>query len=110
MKHEVVKFHWYGPDNEDTELKGEVVTRPGDAGREMVLEINDPGGEGPYLVIGQVPAGQSYFTGTNSARNRRNEVTAAWARVDVGFVGRWVEAGIEYLFSFELGEEDDEER
>ncbi len=109
MKHESVNFHWYGPESEDTDLTGQVLTRPGDAVPEMVLDINDPAGEGPYLIIGKMPRGRSYFAGINTSRNRQNDVAAAWARVDVGFVRRWVEAGVEYLFSFEVAEENVEE-
>jgi len=109
MKHADVKFHWYGPENEDTQLKGQILTRSQAGIREMVLDINDPAGEGPYLIVGKAPKDRSYFSGVNTARDRLNEVSASWAAVDVGYGGRWVEAGVEYLFSFELKDDDDEE-
>src|SRR5262245_32931798 len=109
MKHVAVKFHWYGPENEDTELMGQVVTRSQAGVREMVLDINDPAGEGPYLIVGKAPKDRSYFSGVNTARDRLNDVSASWAPVDVGYVGRWVGGGVEYRFSFELGDDDNEE-
>ena len=109
MRYDGVKFHWFGPD-EDTVLTGQVVTRTGSAGAEMVLDIDDPAGDGPYLIVGRVSADNTYFAGLNSAPNRQNEVTASWARVDTGFVGRWIEERIEYLFSFAISDEDDKER
>ena len=109
MRYEGVRFQWFGPD-EYTELTGQVLTRPGQAGPEMVLDVADPDGDGPYLIVGRVPAGKRYFAGINSARNRRNEVAASWASVETGFVGRWIEARIEYLFSFAIPNEVDEQK
>ena len=106
VRYEGVRFQWFGPD-EHTELTGQVLTRRGEAGPEMVLDVADPGGDGPYLIVGRASAGKTYFAGINSARTRRNEVAATWASVETGFVGRWIEARIEYLFSFVIPNEED---
>ena len=76
----------------------------------MVLDIRAPDGDGPYLIVGKVPASKTYFAGINSAGTRRNDVTASWARVDGGFVGRWIEVRVEYLFSFSIPHDDDEQQ
>jgi hypothetical protein len=109
MRYEGVRFQWFGPD-EHTGLTGQVLTRRGEAGPEMVLDVADPDGDGPYLIVGRVPAGKTYFAGINSGRNRRNEVAATWASVGTGFVGRWIEGRIEYLFSFAIPNEEDEQK
>lgn len=109
VRYEGVRFQWFGPD-EHTELTGQVLTRRGEAGPEMVLDVADPDGDGPYLIVGRVPAGKTYFAGINSARTRRNEVAASWASVETGFVGRWIEARIEHLFSFAIPNEEDEQK
>ena len=105
MTYQRVVFQWFGPD-EYTELTGQVLTRTGQAGPEMVLDIEGPDDDGPYLIIGRVFAGKTYFAGINSARNRRKEVAASWASVGTEFVGRWVEERIEYLFSFAVPNEE----
>ncbi len=109
VRYEGVRFRWFGQ-NEYTELTGQVLTRCGQAGPEMVLDVADLDGDGPYLIVGRVPAGKTYFAGINSARTRRNEVAASWASVETGFVGRWIEARIEYLFTFVIPNEEDEQK
>lgn len=89
-----VMFRFLGSD-EDSLLRGSVLVRDG----EIVLDI--PGGYGPYLIVGKPRL--HWYEGTNSATARRFEVSATWANVGESYVGRWIEANHEYLFSFVLG-------
>ena|SRR6266851_3121308 len=93
LRQEDVRFHFLGAVG-DSKLTGTVVVRDG----EMVLDI--PGGNGPYLIAGKSHG--HWHAGTSSVRGKSNRVEAKWADVGGKYVGVWVEAGYEYLFSFEL--------
>ena len=109
MKHKPATFQWIGPDGY-TDLIGQVTTRTGQAGAEMVLDIDGPDDDGPYLIIGCRSAGDTHFAGSNCAGNRRKKVVARWASVGTEFVGRWTEERIDYLFSFTILNEKDEQQ
>ena len=94
LRHDNVSFHFIGA-KEDSRLPGTVVLRDG----EMVLDI--PGGDGPYLIAGK--ARKHWFEGMNSHSGRRYDVDAKWADLGGTYVGKWIEYGNEYLFSFDLG-------
>lgn len=68
----------------------------------MVIDINDPDGASRYLIVGRTRQGSSYFSGSNSANGRTTDVFASWAAVEGGYVGRWIEERVEYLFRFSL--------
>jgi hypothetical protein len=105
-RYEHVSFRFLNS-NEEPHLIGEVLTRDGNAGPEMVLSITDPEGFRPYLLVGVMRRGKTYYVGQDSARDRGNHyVQASWAEIDDAiddaFVGRWIEDGDDYLFSFKL--------
>jgi len=100
-RYEDIHFRWLGS-GEDTVLVGQVVLRDCESGPEMVLDIKGADSEGPYLLVGMMPRGKSFFIATNSAHDRVNDVRASWAEIDDGYAGRWIEDGHEYLFTFVL--------
>lgn len=72
-------------------------------GDEMVLDIQAfDDNITDYLIVGR-PV-KYYFQGVNSAGQDMAKVLARWVKLGSGYVGRWVEDGQEYLFSFELTE------
>lgn len=69
----------------------------------MVLDIADEGGARPYLLVGTDRGG--FFDGVEHRGDRGDEVRASWATVgNEVFVGKWIEGGEEYLFSFDVSE------
>jgi hypothetical protein len=101
-RYEHVSFRFLNT-NEDTPLFGEVLTKDGKSGPEMVLSITDSDGFRPYLLVGVVRRGKTYYVGQDSARDRGNHyVQVSWAEIDDACVGRWIEDGDDYHFSFRL--------
>lgn len=103
-RYERVSFHWLGSDVDETHV-GQVVLRDAENGPEMVLDIKGAEGEGPYLLVGTTPHDKHVFISTNSARDQVSDVRASWAEIEDGYVGRWIEKGYEYLFTFRLPDE-----
>ena len=101
--HRGVRFRFLSSD-EDSELVGEVLVRQdANAHQEMVLDIRDPEGASPYLLVGRKVGTSGFFVGNNSASDRSADVNATWAEVEGAYVGKWTEDDDEFLFSFELG-------
>ncbi len=98
-RHEKVEIRFLSSDD-DIVLIGTVLLRDSN----MVLDIQDPNGAGPYLIVGKHR--NHFFEGTNSAHGAVQNVKAKWAELDGTYVGLWVENGYEYLFSFHLPREN----
>lgn len=91
---ENVSFRFLGS-HEDTTLSGFVIVRSD----EMILMIpRSP--SGPYHIAGKLT--KSVYRGVNTDDDRHDDAKVAWADLGDIFVGRWLESGYEYLFSFEL--------
>jgi hypothetical protein len=90
-----VFFHFLTSDEEST-LKGTVLIRL----NEMVLDINDPGGASPYLIVGYNEG--KFFRGDNTAHDSSVCVGAKWSDFGDQFLGIWTEDGTDYYFSFRL--------
>ena len=67
---------------------------------EMVLDLPEDAGDGPYLVRGMRVG--SFYAGVNSAIENPCNVVARWAELGDVWVGWWKEEGTEYLFRFRL--------
>jgi hypothetical protein len=66
----------------------------------MVLEVECPGKERPYTIRGK--AVRHYFQGRHEGLPDDVPVQAKWIRLDDIFIGTWVEAGRDYLFTFRI--------
>ncbi len=80
------------------EVHGSVHSR----GREMVLEIDRLGDDGPYLVTGKLR--NSHFEGRNEYRESA-PVQAEWTRLRDRFIGFWHEEGYDWCFWFDAAAE-----
>ena len=78
------------------DLRGAV--RPTDDG--MVLNIEWPDENTSYLIRGKTTG--NFFRGRHEGLPGNVEVKAQWTRLDDIYIGVWVEAAREYLFTFRL--------
>ena len=91
-----IHFRFLSADD-DSVLKGTVLVRDDN----MILEIQDPNGASPYLIIG-TPR-KHFFEGNNQGvQGEHNPVEAKWAELDGIYLGLWVEDSYDYFFSFQL--------
>ncbi len=93
-KYENVEFQFLTLEEAST-LSGTVLLRD----REMVLDIQEDGAT-IYLIRGK--SFKHFFEGANSAGSSILKVRARWVGFGREYVGKWIEDGQEYLFSFEL--------
>jgi hypothetical protein len=96
MRYENIEFQFLSAAEPASYPRGTVVVR--DA--EMVLEVECPGDERPYTIHGKVHRG--FFCGQHKGHPDDVPVAAKWIRLDDMFIGTWVEAGIDYAFTFRL--------
>jgi hypothetical protein len=80
--------------NDVAELRGTILVR----GNQMVIDIPQ-NGVSTFVIVGSNQEG--FYEGHNSTRGAPI-VHARWTKLGPIFVGRWVEDGVEYLFSFRL--------
>lgn len=95
-RYEEIQFQFVSLEIAETE-KGTVLLR----GDEMVIDIQDPeDGVTVYLIVGKLS--QNFFDGSNTGGPLMPKVRARWVDFGRTYVGLWIEAGHEYLFSFQL--------
>ena len=97
QNYEDVPFEFLSAHHRSSAAKGTVGVTPA----EMVLTIPLEG-DAPYVIKGV--AGNGYFEGQHEGDADDVPVYAAWAKLKDVWVGRWIEDGEMYLFSFRLPE------
>ena len=101
-KHDDVMFEFFEQYDDDiesyypTSLKGTVLIRKD----EMVIDIRDPEGASPYLIIGKQH--EYVYRGRNTAKDATAEVQAKWVYIDGEYIGLWIEGNDRMVFMFEL--------
>jgi hypothetical protein len=93
QKYNEVLFQFLSMDDVG-ELRGTIVVRD----NQMVIDVA-VNGRPTFVIVGSDQEG--FYEGDNSTRGAPR-VHARWARFGPVFAGRWVEDGVEYLFSFRL--------
>ena len=94
-RYDSIIFEFSGVESTDT-LHGALLIRQ----NEMVIDIRDPTGNGPYLIIGKKR--KTFYAGHNTERGSHVSVDAKWADIDGRYVGFWVEDEDDFYFSFRL--------
>ena len=79
-----------------TSLMGTVLIRDD----EMVIDIRDPEGASPYLIVGKYH--EHVYRGRNAAHDATAEVQAKWVNIDTEYLGIWIEGGDRIVFMFDL--------
>jgi len=100
MARRYVQFEFLSAPHRHQAANGTVVMRNGE--REMVLDVEWD--SSLYTIVGHRRDG--YFKGVHKGQPDDVKVFAAWARLRDEWVGRWIEDGVDYLFSFRLRGED----
>lgn len=94
-RHLDVRFEFLSACDKPRILRGTVVLRD----NEMVLDVELPG-DRPYCIKGKERGG--YFEGVHDGLADDVPVHAKWTRLDKAWIGKWVEGGIDWFFTFEL--------
>lgn len=79
-----------------TPVEADVIVRDS----EMVVDATDENDE-RYVLIGKLRDGV-YFAEASTGPPYQSRAQVAWAKIGPCYVGRWLEAGEEYLFTFRL--------
>lgn len=90
-----VHFEFLSARHEPLIHRGTVITRD----KEMVLELECVSNT-PYLIRGKDRG--TFFEGEHEGHPQDDPVHAKWTRLDDMWVGTWIEAGADYLFTFRL--------
>jgi hypothetical protein len=96
-KHIPIQFLTVGGDSEERYAQ---VRQQGD---EMVLSISRQPSPEPVTFLVHGKKVEHFFAGVDSLKNPIPvKVIARWALIGDEYIGRWIEDGVEYLFSFRL--------
>jgi len=93
-----VSIQFFPPDDLPYSVQAQVIRRE----REMIIDIPDQASSDPCFVRG-LQNKCLFLAGVDSLKHAEHvNVIARWALLGDVYVGIWIEAGFEYLFSFRL--------
>lgn len=78
-------------------VSGHLIVRNG----EMVLDLTDED-DYQYLFVARQNKDGAYFAEASTPASKPSRARAAWEKLGPSYVGRWLEYGEEYLFTFRV--------